>query len=192
MALLVTVLAGCALRAPGTAPVTDEAVRRERLLALDAWEARGRIAVKAGSGGGQGDIHWQQQGESARIRLAGPFGAGAYEIRWDPARLSITSRDGEFEQAWAGADAAERFIAGHLGWSFPAASVRYWVLGLADPGQESQLVLSGEGRPRVVTQAGWTVTFERFAERRGLALPVRLTALGPGARVRLVVDRWEF
>lgn len=185
-------LDGCALRPAAQVTVTDRAQLEQRLLALDAWRARGRIAVKSGQGGGQGDLLWEQQGEAARIRLSGPFGAGGYEIRWDAQRLGIRSRNGEFERAWSGADAVEQFLAEQIGWSFPAASIRYWLLGLADPALPVERTWGADGALAALRQDGWSVSYERYTWHDGLALPARLTALGPGARVRLIVDRWEF
>lgn len=190
--VLALLLDGCALRPAGKVTVTDRTQLEQRLLALDAWQARGRIAVKSGQGGGQGDLLWEQQGEAARIRLSGPFGAGGYEIRWDAHSLGIRSRNGEFERAYTGADAMEQFLAEQIGWSFPATSIRYWLLGLADPALPVERIWGEDGALAGLHQDGWSVSYERYTWHDGLALPARLTALGPGARVRLVVDRWEF
>lgn len=191
LAVLALLLDGCALRGPVEAPVADRSVREARLLALDAWQARGRIAVKSDHGGGQGDLLWEQQGDAARIRLSGPFGAGAYEIRWDAQNLSITSRNGEFTRAYSGADAVGEFLAEQLGWSFPATSIRYWLLGLADPALAVEQTWTADGELAMLRQNGWSVSYERFTVHDGLALPARLTALGPGGRVRLIVDHWS-
>lgn len=182
--------AGCAARRPEGGAATDWSARRERLLALEAWQARGRIAVKSDGGGGQGDLDWRQRGAVARIRVSGPFGAGAYDIRWEPALLSVASRDGEFSRAWSGPQAAEQFLTEQLGWAFPAASVRYWLLGLPDPGYPAAETFAPDGRPASIVQNEWSVTYERFAPAGGLTMPARLTLQGATARVRLAVDRW--
>lgn len=190
--LALVLLDGCTLLRPAVVAVPDWQARRERLLALDAWAIRGRIAVKAEGGGGQGDLRWQQLGEAAQLRISGPFGAGAYDIRWDPMSLSIASRDGEFSRAWTGADATEQFLTEQLGWRFPATSIRYWLLGLPDPALAAEETFAADGQLLAISQDGWTVSYERFAEQDGMLMPTRLTVLGPGIRVRLVVDRWEF
>ena len=185
-------LGGCTLRRPEAMPGVDWAQRRERLLALDTWQARGRIAVKAQSGGGQGNLEWQQQGEQARIRVRGPFGAGAYEIRWDPQTLTVISRNGEFSRDYAGADAAEQFLAEQLGWSFPAASTRYWLLGVPDPAFPAQETRAPDGELVALDQNGWAVTYERYTDQRTLPMPAKITLQNSRARVRLVIDRWIF
>lgn len=191
-ALAALLLAGCAARRGEAPAAMDRAAQRDRLLALDAWEARGRMAVKSDGRGAQGDLRWEQRGAEARIRVSGPFGAGAYEIRWDQATLSIASRNGEFSRAWAGPDAAEQFLAEQLGWSFPAASIRYWLLGLPDPASPAEETFTPDGAPATIAQNGWSVSYERFALAGGLHMPARLTAQNERARLRLVIDRWSF
>jgi outer membrane lipoprotein LolB len=187
----VSLLNGCALRRPEAVAV-DWAERRERVLALEAWQAQGRIAVRAEGRGGQGDLNWQQRGTSSVVRVSGPFGAGAYEIRWDPARLSVSSRNGEFSRAYLGPDSAEQFLAEQLGWYFPASSVRFWLLGVPDPGFPAEQRFTPEGRLSAIEQNGWAVTFDRFVEHSGVAMPAKLAIEGAQARLRLIVDRWEF
>ena len=191
LAAVLMVLGGCSLRGPP--PVTpDWAAQRAQLLALDSWNLRGRVAVKAPAGGGQGDLQWQQQGEQTHLRVSGPFGAGVYEIRWDPASLSINSRNGELSRSWTGQDAAEQFLAEELGWSFPAISTRYWLLGVPDPGFPARETFSAEGRLAALDQNGWTITYERYVEVSSLSLPARIVLQNPRARLRLVIDRWSF
>lgn len=190
--LAAVLLGGCTLRGPKAVPGVDWSQRRERLLALDAWQARGRIAVKAQSGGGQGNLEWQQQGEQARIRVSGPFGAGAYEIRWDPQTLTVTSRNGEFSRDYAGPDAAEQFLIEQLGWAFPAASTRYWLLGVPDPAFPAQETRAADGQLVALDQNGWAVTYERYTAQGNLPMPAKITLQNSRARVRLVIDRWIF
>lgn len=187
----VLALDGCISRRPEPTPV-DWAQRRERLLSLDSWQAQGRIAVKAEGRGGQGDLSWEQQGAESRVRVSGPFGAGAYEIRWDPETLSITSRNGEYSRSYAGADSAEQFLAEHLGWSFPAASARFWLLGVPDPGSPSEQRFTPDGRLEAIEQNGWSVTYSRFVEQSGMPMPAKIAIEGVRARLRLVLDHWDF
>lgn len=187
---LALLVAGCAALPP-PAPQVPWDERRTRLLGLEQWQARGRIAVKSDTGGGQGDLHWQQAGAISDIRVSGPFGAGAYQIRWEPERLTVRSRDGEFSRAYDGADAAEQFLAEQLGWSFPAASVRYWMLGVLDPTFAGEEQFAANGGLTGIEQNGWSVTFDRFNEAAGLSMPAKLTLQNEHARVRLVIDRWE-
>jgi outer membrane lipoprotein LolB len=189
--LAALILGGCALQRPEPAgSAADWDARRAALATLTGWQARGRIAIKSDTRGGQGDLRWQQQGDTTRIRVSGPFGAGAYEIRWDPQRLTVASRDGEFTRAYTGADAAEQFLTEQLGWSFPAVSTRYWLLGLADPAHPAIETRAPDGSLATLDQNGWTITYDRYADQSGTPMPTRLTVQNPQARLRLVIDHW--
>jgi outer membrane lipoprotein LolB len=183
-------LGACALQRPGPAAGIDWAERDERVGALAEWSVRGRIAIKSTRGGGQGDLHWRQQGDSSVIRVSGPFGAGAYEIRWDAASLTVRSRNGEFSRDYTGADAAEQFLTEQLGWAFPAVSTRRWLLALPDPGSPAVQIRGAAGELAALEQNGWNVTYERYADVAGLPMPARFTVQNADARLRLVIDRW--
>lgn len=189
--LLCLQAAACALqpRIPGTEVRWDQ--RREQLLALPAWELQGRIAIKAGDEGGQGSLQWLQEGESARLRLSGPFGAGAYEIRWDAREVMVTSSDGEVSLNYQGPDAIARFLDEQLGWSFPAGHARYWVLGVPAPAQRSRERFDESGWLAGIEQGGWTVSYESFVERHQQWMPRKITLQDDTARIRVVVDRWN-
>ncbi len=188
---LVLALPGCALRAPQPGSGLDQAARRDQLLALGSWDLRGRIAVRADSGGGQGDFEWHQQGEHTRIRLSGPFGAGAWQLDWDPQSVTVSGRDGTATRRWTGADATTQFLDEQLGWSFPAVSTRYWLLGLADPDAAAQETRAADGRLEILEQDGWTVRYERYTEAPGLAMPAKIVLESARARLRVVIDRWR-
>lgn len=166
--------------------------RRAAMLAVQsAWQVHGRIAVKADGRGGQGNIAWAQSADESRIALRGPFGAGAAEIVWGKERIVVTTGDGEQTASYAGPDAAERFVEQQLGWTFPARSIRYWLLGIADPAYPSERRLDTAGWLAAIEQNGWTVEFSRFEPIGEHYLPGKLVAQNAHARVKLIVDEWS-
>lgn len=184
------VLGGCALAPSLPEQPLDWAARDARLVALGDWQLRGRVAVKSERGGGQGDLAWRQTGPAARIRISGPFGAGAWELEWDAQSLRVSGRNGDFLREWQDVGVAEAFLGEQLGWPFPASSSRWWMLGLADPATAAQREFSPHGELLRLEQDGWTVSYERYGEVAGLRMPLRLTLEGAQARLRVVVDRW--
>lgn len=194
-ALLVTVaVAGCTRpEPPPAAGAADPGI----LLSLEHWEARGRIAARREGDrpdGGQASIEWQQAGPTTTVVLRGPFGAGGYQVTSGPAGLAVRSAAGEVVIDDPAPDAAERWFATELGWTFPVASARYWLLGVADPAATADVVRDADGRLALLRQAGWEVSYVEYREAAGLWLPRRLTLTGAPAgvphRVRIVVDRW--
>jgi outer membrane lipoprotein LolB len=191
IACLLLLVAGCTMR-PQQPDAAIDWDRRAALLAAQAnWQVNGRIAVKADGQGGQGNIVWIQRAEESLIKLRGPFGAGAYEIVWNDERIVITGGGGEKTASYTGPDAAERFIEQQLGWTFPARSIRYWLLGIADPAYASERRLDAAGWLEAIEQNGWTVEFSRFETSGGYYLPGKLVAQNATARVKLIVDEWS-
>jgi len=184
-------LAGCATRPVQPEVAIDWDQRAAWLVAAPAWRAQGRIAVKSGKDGGQGNMTWVQ-GDSTRISLSGPFGAGAYEITWDDERIVVNSKKGEQVASYTGRDAADRFLEQQLGWSFPARSIRYWLLGVADPEYHSERHLDEAGWLRRIDQNGWAVEYGRFDGVGDHYLPGKIVMENDRARVKLVVDKWSF
>jgi outer membrane lipoprotein LolB len=171
--------------------VADHDARRSALLAVSDWEMRGRIAFQNGQEGGQAKLQWWQTGTSSRIRLSGPLGAGTYEINWEPGRVSVTDAGGEQSLEYLGVVAAEQFMRDQLGWSFPAGSTRYWIMGLLDPAADGHENIGKDGQLQGLGQYGWDIRYERFAEFDGYALPTKVELNNGSATLRIVVSRWQ-
>lgn len=171
----------------------------ERMTAIEAvstWEARGRIAIKTPDTSGQGNFSWTQTGDHTVLRLAGPFGAEAREIHWDPERLTVLSGRGEVTADYAGPDAAQRFLDEQLGWSLPIANARRWLLGLSGLESPADEVMGDAGLLAGLTQDGWAISYEEYwpEDRPGarVALPRKLVLVSAAGRIRLVIDQWQF
>ena len=192
---LVTVglLGGCAAPSRiGETPAIDPAGRRAAIASVSTWEARGRIALKTPGTSGQGNFAWLQSGDSTVLRVAGPFGAGAYEIHWEPTRLTVLSGRGEVAADYTGPDAARRFLEEQLGWSLPVANARFWLLGLAGPDTAAVETLDGSGLLAALVQDGWDVSYVEYQPQGAVPLPRKLVLSSTAGRIRLVIDHWDF
>lgn len=174
---------------PGTAVPWD--ARREALLALPGWDLRGRIGVKSPEANGQGSVEWRQAPNETLLRVSGPFGVGAWELRWTGSEVTLTDGDGRIARAYSGPDALNRLLASEVGWRFPADSTRFWVLGIPSPNSPSRLRYGSDGWLAGIDQDGWRVIFDDYRERSGFWMPRKVTVQGEAARLRLVVDRWD-
>ena len=190
--LLVVALSACSSLREASAPVDDSMVQRiAQLSLLDDWSMQGRIAVKQPEGSGQGKILWEQAGETADIGLAGPLGAGAINIHWVPDELTMVGADLDVQHRYTGGDAAEQFLAEQLGWQFPAASIRYWLLGIPNPGYQFEQEFGEAGELLSISQLGWRVQYQRFARVDAHLLPSKLRIQNTEVRLRLIVDSWS-
>jgi outer membrane lipoprotein LolB len=185
---LVSVLAlgaGCA-----TAPKQPVAPVEVDLAQLDTWQARGRLGVSGPETGGSGSFDWQQRGDRTDLQIRGPVGVGSVrlQLRGDPASpdLKLETADGralESTDAW-------NELETRLGAAVPAGSLRYWILGLAAPGEHQWREPTSEG-VATLEQGGWRIDYQRFSTEPGARVPVKLSASKGAARVRIVVDRWR-
>lgn len=154
---------------------------------LSTWRAVGRLAVKATGGGFNASFDWRQAGTRGELSVHGPFGAGRSRVQIEPDRIRVEAGDAaplDFAPPFEG---VERALLERLGFEVPLGSLRYWLLGLADP------LEAFEGGPGSgFTQHGWRVDVEQ-ADPASVppALPRRLTLSRGDARIRVVFDRWE-
>ena len=88
-------------------------------------------------------------------------------------------------------DAVVTQLQDRLGFDLPVDNLRYWLLGVPDPGSEFVVAPNDQDRARQLTQAGWTVTYDRYMPVNGDWLPARMVLRRDSVRVRIAVDRWE-
>jgi outer membrane lipoprotein LolB len=128
-------------------------------------------------------LDWRQRGAQSEVHLAGPLGVGSSVLRLDDAGLSV---DGAPAGAAALAQLQER-----LGFELPLARLRYWVLGVPDPGPPFTLERNGDDRALHLAQAEWNIDYDRYSVEGGDWLPSRLELRRDDVRVRLVVEHWR-
>ena len=162
------VVSACSAMRPALGPSADWQERRNRLSELSSWQFRGRIAVRYESRGEQGNLSWRQTGAQSMIQ------------------------DGEQQLSYSGPDAAEQFLYDQLGWSFPASSTRYWLLGTLDPRYQGREIFDANGQLTGLEQNGWTVSYQRFIGKGDLLLPGKRGIEKANARLRLAIDSWDF
>lgn len=174
-------LAGCAAapRAPhGT--LADPAALRD-------WTATGRMAIVAGEDGGSGSFSWAQHDATTRLDLRGPLGAGGLRVVVAPGSMSLADAGGRELDA----EAARAELEARLGADLPWQHLRYWMLGLAAPG-DAATVQDGSASPwRVIEQSGWRLAYDSFVRVHGIELPQRFTAQRGSLRVKVLVDEWS-
>jgi outer membrane lipoprotein LolB len=152
------------------------------------WAFRGRIAVKAGDDGFNGKFDWQQDGEAFDASVSGPLGMGTVRIEGNGRRIVLIDKDGVATEL----QDAETELRWRYGWTIPVTSLRFWALGIPDPGFAAATEIDAEGRLARLEQSNWTVEISRYAEGGGQPMPRILTATNPDSRVRMVIDRWFF
>ncbi|HMK84783.1 MAG TPA: lipoprotein insertase outer membrane protein LolB [Steroidobacteraceae bacterium] len=178
-------LVGCAsLKSvrPALAPAPWE-TRVVELRRASSWRLDGRAAVAFGQQGWQASLDWQQSEAVSELHLAGPFGAGALDIKLTPAGVSLNGAPPS--------DEVVTQLEDRLGFEPPLENLRYWLLGIPDPGSDFELTRNAQDRAAHLSQAGWTVDYDAYLPSQGDLLPGRLVLRRAEVRVRIAIDRWE-
>jgi outer membrane lipoprotein LolB len=144
------------------------------------------MAIATADDGGSGAFDWVQDDATTRLDLRGPLGAGAVQLVVTPDSLTLTDGAGRILDA----EAAQAGLQARLGADLPWGHLRYWMLGLAAPG-DAAIQESAVAPWRVIEQAGWRLAYESFAAVQGVNLPKRFSAERGTVRVRVIVDRWS-
>jgi outer membrane lipoprotein LolB len=161
-------------------------VRRPQLQARERFTLKGRVAVATGSDGFNARLRWTQEGKQTHMSLDGPLGAGGVQVTSDGSAVSIvTSRGDRLEN-----EAARAELTNRLGFDPPIDDLRYWVLGVPEPGHPAQEALDSQQRLATLEQDGWNIQYTDYMSVGGEWLPSKLTLQRQGVRLRLVVDGW--
>src|SRR3984957_19933179 len=177
------VLTACVTtRAPGP-PAAGWEQRVIELQSLSSWQLDGRAAVAVGTQGWQATLNWQERGESAEVHLSGPFGVGALVLR--------RTREGLSLNGGPPSDAVLAQLQEKLGFELPLDHLRFWLLGVPDPGAAFEVMRNEQDRASHLTQADWSIDYDRYTPVDGDLLPAHLVLTREGVRVRVAVDRWQ-
>jgi outer membrane lipoprotein LolB len=182
--LCFTVLTACVTNRRAPAPLPQGWEQRVAYLqALSSWQLDGRAAVAVGTQGWQATLNWRQRGESAEVHLTGPLGVGALVLKRTADGLSMNDAPPS--------DAVLAQLQERLGFEMPIDHLRFWLLGVPDPGAAFELKRNDQDRASQLTQADWKIDYDRYVPVDGDLLPGRLVLSREGVRVRIAVDRWE-
>jgi outer membrane lipoprotein LolB len=181
------ILTGCQTVPVAPAPALVWSVRRPTLQALDRFRLNGRVAVAVGKEGFNAGLRWGQSGAVTHLALTGPLGAGGVEVIADGEDLSVITSRGKR----LGAAEARSELEDKLGFEPPLTSLRYWVLGVPDPGAAASVKLDSQQRLSRLDQEGWQIVYAAYMPVGAQWLPRLMSLRRAGVRVRMVVDGWQ-
>lgn len=188
--LVVAVMASCRTAPPkgvmGPGADAPWPEQRTALETFDRYSLDGRVAVAANGQGFSASLRYAQVARRTELSLEGPLGIGGLQVKMDGEDLEIATSRGERLDGMEARAELER----RLGFALPLAQLRWWMLGIPAPG-ESTVNMGEGGEIRDFTQAGWRVIINTRTPSLGFSLPQRLTAERDGARLKLLVQRWQ-
>ena len=157
---------------------------------IAAWSLDGRIGVQGGADGKawQANLHWEHDPIQDRLRLSGPLNQGLVSIVSQGKLLYVNEGDGVSEMS---RDAGS-MLRKRLGFAVPIDSLRYWILGVPDPGSPSIAIKAAVGdSPAGFQQLGWQVTPLHAGNFGGWLLPQKLIVKGSAVKLKILADQWE-
>ena len=184
---LVLTLAACQTVPVAPAPSVAWSVRRPALQNLERFGLNGRVAVAVGKQGFNAGLRWTQSAAVTHLALTGPLGAGGVDVTANGGDLSVVTSSGKH---LGNADARTE-LEDKLGFEPPLTSLRYWVLGVPDPGTPASVQLDSQQRLTGLTQDGWRIDYSAYMPVGAEWLPRLLTLRRNDVRVRMVVDGWQ-
>ena len=176
-------LAACAASRVAPLAMTWEQ-RSAYLQRADDWHLDGRAAVAFGKQGWQATLSWRQSKATAEVHLSGPFGIGAVVLKRSADGLSMNGAppsDTVFEQ-----------LQGKLGFDLPIDDLRYWLLGVPNPGLPADVIRNDQDRALRLIQNGWAVDYDRYVPVDHDLLPAHVVLSRDTVRVRVVIDHWTW
>lgn len=184
-------LAGCvSVKPPAPVSLSTKVPFNERqkmLQQIHSWDIQGAIGLQHRGQAESANYHWQQQGVSYQIDLAGALNVGATTIVGNENGVTVSKASGE---QWQGSS-PNALIATHTGWQLPIQQLRYWVRGIPAPGAYSHLHTDALGHLESLEQLGWTIHWSRYAPLNGVDLPRWIVLQRPDWKVKLLVRSWD-
>lgn len=186
--------APAAVAAPDAAALKAEAARGQWLRAHPQWAFQGRVAITKGRNGGSGRIDWKQEQRQYQLELSAPVTRQSWRLIGDS-----HSEAGRLEGLEGGpreGEDAQQLLLDATGWEIPVNLLPDWVRGqvAVDTEAPERVDYDAEGRPRTLRQMGWEIDFQEWyppSDGRP-ALPRRIEARNGDAKVRLLLDQWDF
>ncbi len=174
---------------PPTLPAEQAwSLRKANLAGLDRWVASGRIAVRNEDESWHANIHWTQDPDRYAISVIAPLGGGTFKLEGNSGGVQLrTPEDGYFV-----ADNPDALVRDVVGLRIPVSGMRYWVLGVPQPGVSMEYDLDPWGRLKQLRQSAWRVDFLRYRENGEWELPDKVFMRNDQFEVRLVISEWSF
>ena len=147
----------------------------------------GRSAAKYADSGWQAGVHWCQAGSQSRLELSGPMRLGTILLSYRLGELWIR----ESADYLSITHQPQRLLEAKLGFSVPLAALRFWLMGVAEPGAIDYQQVDNDGRLNLLRQHGWVVKYDQYMMVDGYLLPGKIKLTKDAVSLKIVVDEWQ-
>lgn len=190
----ISVLAGCTSIPAKKEALVDWKTRQAAFAQIDSWILHARIGMRSKHHSGSASLIWDETQRNRKLRLLGPLGGGVIYLQQDNTGVSLQDSKGK---KWHANDASE-LIYRVTGWQIPVSGLRWWLLGITEPGSTAEYTLDESQRLLSVTQDGWKVTLDNYRLFGDYELPSSIVVETQASqdkdgyiRAKLIVKDWK-
>lgn len=158
-----------------------ELLGRDYLYNKESWEFTGRLAYSDANNSLGGSVGWRHLRGQDKVELAGPLGVSRTIIGINGDKVSI-KYNGKYVKVNNGSEVD--LIKEYTGVSVPVLSLKYWVVGLVDPGAPYVIVEGG------FVQLGWNVNYQKMESVGDHWLPKKIKVEKGASKLKLIIDSW--
>ncbi len=164
------------------------------------WQLNAKVGVVIDGKSEQANLNWESSSDSSgetynRVKLFGPFGAGAIRLEYGSDLATLTDNKGRRYQGRE----PEKLIQDIVGWPLPIDALSYWLFAQPEPASGYRYQLSDDGRLSTLEQRGWRIEFKDWREFDGQELPRKVFAYKTFAQdrrgdvsVKLITKSWRW
>lgn len=175
------------INAPVAPPPSKISVAKRTPEEITSWNIQGAVGVRAPSNSFTATLDWQQYINHYTISLTGPLGTHAVRLIGGPHHVTLETADGKRVSSTS----PEQLLREQTGWNLPVSYLYYWVRGLPVPNLTHQDRFDSEHRIVELNQAGFHVSFLRFATRDQIDLPSKILIAQPSLNIKIVINQWQ-
>lgn len=183
--LLFLLLSGCST----PPPIAYIPIHIEQVSQAQAWEVRGKIAVRTPEERFSANLYWFHTQEREELRLTTPIGTTVLQLTSTP-ELTQLVIDGQRYQHHD----PQLLLQRATGWSIPIDSLPLWLTGQITA-QDRVLQKDSNNRPISLLssdkESHWQVSFLSWQQQSGAQIPKKMLLTHEQVEIKLQLNRWQ-
>jgi len=157
---------------------------RQQLEVFDHWQVKAKVGSNQGASGGRAT--WQQRDERFDVRISGPLGIGAVEMRGTANQVEVENR----KETIVSND-PEMTMRELLGWSLPTRNAQHWLIGMPGPEKAARAWYGPNGLLVKLEQGDWLIEYPEYQRHGQMQLPRKILLTNGGLKLQLVLAGWS-
>ncbi|MEE9411989.1 MAG: lipoprotein insertase outer membrane protein LolB [Methylococcales bacterium] len=154
---------------------------------LKHWCMNGRSAANYAESGWQAGVNWCQTGNQTTLELSGPMRLGTVLLSYRLGELWIR----ESADYLSITHQPHRLLRERLGFSIPLSALKFWLIGVAEPGVIDYQEINSDGYLSLFHQHGWVVKYNNYSLVSGYLLPGKIKLTKNSVSLKIVADGWQ-